>query len=99
MCGLFPFTPQRSIWICARPSAGCWGRGATSILKELKVKGRVEHGRRHPRKACSQMLTSLVNLGTGMDTVQWEPSGRGAHPARGGPHTGLTEEVLCSDTL
>lgn len=85
--------------------AQCWVLGpcshisTTSKLKELKVKGRVERSRRHPRKACNQMLTSLVKLGTGTDTGRWEPSGSGAQPARGGPHTGLLEEVLCSDTL
>lgn len=79
---------------------GPWGHiSTTSKLKELKVKGRVGRGRRHPRKACNQMLTSLVKPGTGTDTGQWETSGRGAQPARGGPHTRLMEEVLCSDTL
>lgn len=41
---------------------------------------------------------SLVKLGTGMDTVLWEPSwkvgGGDAHPARGGLHKGLIEEAL-----
>lgn len=59
------------------------------MLKDVKVRGGVEQGKRYPRKACKKMLTSLLKTGLGDGHSRRTDSAAG-----GGQHIGLPEEAI-----
>lgn len=62
--------------------------GTMSILKELKVRGRVEQGRRCPRKPC-KTLTYCVRTGHQDELGAVGAAAGGPHPEGEGPHPGF----------
>lgn len=73
----------------------CWVLGpgnqisTISVLKDLKVRGGVEQGKRYPRKTCKKMLTSLLKTG-----LRDGHSRRTDSAAGGGQHMRLPEEEI-----